>query len=158
MSTFYKLLEKMKNGFSFLHSYKTTITSTDDAQVAEIALKFGTGTSRATIYLHNISGSPIQNSWNTTDIKIVTKNRTVNTSVCSEAATAFTSASTATNLVFTLDPGGIISVYIPTPEGASSPQKRFKLIPDEPITEPILGISMAARTAIPYTTELTVNY
>ena len=158
MSTFYKILEKMKNGFSFLHGYKTTITSTDDAQVAEIALKFGAGTSRATIYLHNVVGSPLQNTWNTTDIKIVTKNRTVNTSVCSEAATAFTSAANATNLVFTLDPGGIISVYIPTPEGASAPQKRFKLIPDEPITEPILGISMAARTASPYTTELTVNY
>ena len=158
MSTFYKILEKMKNGFSFLHSYKTTVTSTDENQVEEILLKFGTGTSRATIYLHNLVGSPIQSSWDTTDFKIVTKNRTVNTSVCSEAATAFSSASNASNLVFTLDPGGIISVYIPTPDGASSPQKRFKLIPDEPITEPVLGISMAARTATPYTTELTVNY
>ena len=158
MSTFYKLLEKMKNGFSFLHSYKTTITSTDDAQVAEIALKFGTGTSRATIYLHNLVGSPMETDWNTTDVKIVTKKRTVNTSVSSEFATTFSAAATATNLVFALEPGGIISVYIPTPEGASSPQKRFKLIPDEPITEPVLGISMAARTASPYTTELTVNY
>ena len=158
MSTFYKLLEQMKNGFSFLHSYKTTITSTDDAQINEIALKFGTGTSRAMIYLHNLVGSPMQTDWKTTNIKIVTKNRKVNTSVCSEAATAFSSASNASNLVFTLEPGGIISVYIPTPEDATSPQKRFKLIPDEPITEPIIGISMAARTANPYTTELTVNY
>lgn len=148
----------MKNGFSFLHSYKTTVTSTDAAQVAEIALKFGTGTSHATIYLYNLIGSPMQTDWKTTDIKIVTKKRTVNTSVCSESATAFTSAATATNLVFALEPGGIISVYNPTPANASSPQKRFKLIPDEPITEPILGISMAARTAQPYKTELTVNY
>ena len=158
MSTFYKLLEKMKNGFSFLHSYKTTVTSTDETQVNEILLKFGTGTSRATVYLHNLVGSPMQTDWKTTDIKIVTKNRTVNTSVCSESATTFSSASTVSNLVFALEPGGIISVYIPTPDGASSPQKRFKLIPDEPITEPVLGISMAARTANPYTTELTVNY
>ena len=158
MSTFCKILEKLKNGFSFLHTYKTTVVSTNDEQVEEIALKFGAGTDRATIYMHNTVGSPMQNSWNTTNFKVVTKNRTVNTSVCSEAATTFSAAATATNIVFSLEPGGIISVYIPTPEEATSPQKRFKLIPDKPITEPILGISMAARTANPYTSELTVNY
>lgn len=158
MSTFYKILEKLKNGFSFLNTYKTTVVSTDDNPVEEIALKFGAGASRATIYLHNVVGSPIQNAWNTTDIKIVTKSRTVNTSVTSESATTFTNAAAATNVVFTLEPGGILSAYIPTPSGASSPQKRFKAIPDEPITEPILGISMAARTTNPYTAEFTVNY
>ena len=158
MSTFYKILEKLKNGFSFLSSYRTTVVSTDDNQVEEIALKFGAGTNRATIYMHNVTGSPMQNTFNTTDIKIVTKSRTVNTSVCSESATAFTAVATATNLVFTLEPGGIVSCYIPTPEGATSPQKRFKAIPNEPIREPILGISMAARTASPYTSEFTVSY
>lgn len=159
--TFYKNLEKLKNGFSFLRTKKETFVSTVEKPLDEVAISFTPGTAEAVIYKHEndtAGGSPLSTTWQEfqDSVKIVTKEKTYTMAITAELGTA-TSNLNATNIIIELRKGGILRFIIPTPEGATSVTKSVFLVPREPITEPILGISIDT-TGKKFNSTFTINY
>lgn len=157
--TFYNILEKMKNGFSFSRTKTETFVSTSNELLAEVAFHFSPGTAEAVIYKHdNEASSMFSTAWQTfaDSIKLVTKKKTYNLVMSAEFGTV-TNNINSTNLIIELRKGGILRFIIPTPDGATSVTKSCFLVPTEPITEPILGISINTEGKT-FNSTFTINY